>query len=75
MSCKILQENALFVQKSYKILARIALSSQCCFIAQNVWDTFLSLPLQNGSKNLAVASETSGSEDVKNDLIQKDEIQ
>ena len=44
---------------SYKVLARIALSSQCFFIAQNVSDTFLSFPLQKCSKNLAVDSESS----------------
>ena len=43
----------------YKILARIALSSQCFFIAENVSETFLTLLTQNSSKNLAVDSEPS----------------
>ena len=40
---------------SHKILARIALSSQCCFIAQNESDTFLSFLSQICRKNLAVS--------------------
>ena len=41
------------------IPARIALSSQCFFNAQNVSDTFLSFLLQNCNNNLAVDSKPS----------------
>ena len=69
LCCKILQDNALFLQTSFKNLARIAsflqVSCKNCFelsvffIAQNASKTFVSFcfPLQKFSKNLTVDSE------------------
>ena len=77
---------ALFLQVSFKILLcptrflqepRMALSSQCFFIAQNLSDTFQNFPVQKSvriKQSIRNQAFRVGSENDINDLNRKDRI-